>query len=260
MKIVMRSLLLLAIIGFSNNAFADLRFGVAAEPYPPFTSKDATGQWVGWEVDFMKTLCAILAEKCTVVEVAWDGILPALQATKFDVILASMSVTEKRRAVIDFSKIYYTSTALMLAAKGQPEYQLSSDISGKVIGVQSASIYQAYAQKHFVPRGAQMKVYSKQDEALSDLAAGRVDYVLGEAIALDAFLQTAQGKCCKSAGPVDYDAEIFGIGVGLGLRKSDAELKERLDKGIAELISDGTLRMITEHWHLTGKIILPSAP
>ena len=59
-------------------AYADLKLGVAAEPYAPFTSKDASGVWVGWEVDFMNALCAEIGEKCTIEEVAWDGIIPAL--------------------------------------------------------------------------------------------------------------------------------------------------------------------------------------
>ena len=79
-------------------AMADLKFGVAAEPYPPFTSKDASGVWVGWEVDFMNAVCAEIGEKCTIEEVAWDGIIPALQAKKFDAIMASMLITEKRKA------------------------------------------------------------------------------------------------------------------------------------------------------------------
>ena len=59
-------------------AYADLKMGVAAEPYAPFTSKDASGAWVGWEVDFMKALCAEIGETCVIEEVAWDGIIPAL--------------------------------------------------------------------------------------------------------------------------------------------------------------------------------------
>ena len=76
-------------------AYADLKFGVAAEPYAPFTSKDASGVWVGWEVDFMNALCAEIGEKCTIEEVAWDGIIPALTSKKFDVIMSSMSVMSR---------------------------------------------------------------------------------------------------------------------------------------------------------------------
>ena len=110
MRITRRILLAaatLTLMAAASPAMADLKFGVAAEPYPPFTSKDASGVWVGWEVDFMNAVCAEIGEKCTIEEVAWDGIIPALQANKFDVIMSSMLITEKRKAIIDFSNMYY---------------------------------------------------------------------------------------------------------------------------------------------------------
>ena len=61
-------------------AYADLKIGFAAEPFPPFSSKDASGKWVGWEVDAIDAVCKAMNEKCDYVEVAWDGIIPALQA------------------------------------------------------------------------------------------------------------------------------------------------------------------------------------
>src|ERR1700682_2541771 len=98
---------ILALTAFAARAEDTIRFGVAAEPYPPFTSKDASGKWVGFEVDLMDAICAELKAKCSIVEVAWDGIIPALQAKKFDVIWSSMSITEKRMQTIDFTDFYY---------------------------------------------------------------------------------------------------------------------------------------------------------
>ena len=73
-----------ALLMGSAVAQADLKFGVAAEPYPPFTSQDASGKWVGWEADLMDAICKEMQEKCEFVGVSWDGIIPALLAKKFD--------------------------------------------------------------------------------------------------------------------------------------------------------------------------------
>ena len=97
-------------------ALADLKMGVAAEPYPPFTSKDASGKWVGWEIDFMNAVCAEIKEKCAVEEVALDGIIPALQAKKFDAIMSSMSITPERAKTINFSDMYYNSAAVIIGS------------------------------------------------------------------------------------------------------------------------------------------------
>ena len=239
--------------------YADIRFGVAAEPYPPFTFKDKSGNWVGWEIDVMKALCDKLAEKCQVVDVSWEGIIPALKAGQFDVILASMAITEKRSAVLNFSNVYYNSTPQLAAAKNTPAYHSAADLAGKRVGVQGASIHAAYAEKHFASAGAVIKTYAKQDDAVADLAAGRIDYVMADALALDAFLQTPTGSCCAIVGAVALDPDLFGPGVGLGLRKEDTALLQRLNTALAELVKAKTLDGITEKWHLTGKIILPVA-
>ncbi|HEX3064363.1 MAG TPA: transporter substrate-binding domain-containing protein, partial [Dongiaceae bacterium] len=94
---------LLALGSFAAHAQDTVRFGVAAEPYPPFSSKDASGKWVGFEIDLMDAVCAQMNAKCSIVEVAWDGIIPALQAKKFDVIWSSMSITDERMKQIDFT-------------------------------------------------------------------------------------------------------------------------------------------------------------
>ena len=92
------------LLATSAPAMAELKFGVAAEPYPPFTSKDASGKWVGWEIDAMDAVCAEMKETCTVVEVAWDGIIPALTSKQIDVIWSSMLITDKRKETIDFTQ------------------------------------------------------------------------------------------------------------------------------------------------------------
>src|SRR5438046_9784486 len=98
---------MMALSTFAARADDTIRFGVAAEPYPPFTSKDASGKWVGWEVDLMDAVCAQMKEKCELVEVAWDGIIPALTAKQIDVIWSSMSITAERKQTITFTMMSY---------------------------------------------------------------------------------------------------------------------------------------------------------
>src|SRR5690348_9462676 len=78
-------------IGQATPGHADdvIKFGVAQEPYPPFASQDSSGRWVGFEVDLMDAVCAQMKAKCQLVPIAWDGIIPALQEKKIDVIWAS---------------------------------------------------------------------------------------------------------------------------------------------------------------------------
>jgi polar amino acid transport system substrate-binding protein len=240
----------------SAQALADLKIGVASEPYPPFTSKDSSGKWVGWEMDFLEALCTQIKEKCDITETAWDGIIPALMAKKIDVIVASMSKTAKRREMINFSDTYYSAAPMMIGAKTGDMNIASDHLAGKTIGVQVSTIHAAYVDKYFA-KTATVKTYATQDEANQDLAAGRIDYVLANGLALDSFLKSEQGGCCESKGSVPADDVILGEGVGTGLRKEDTELATKINQAISVLAANGILEKISVKHGLKGQVITP---
>ena len=109
-----------------------------------------------------------------------------------------------------------------------------------MIGVQVSTVHQDYATKYFGPGAAEIKEYQTQDEANQDLAAGRLDAVQADAIALDAFLKSDAGKCCELKGNVKDDQAILGAGVGVGLRKGETELKAKINAAIKAIRANGT--------------------
>ncbi|QYK40801.1 MAG: transporter substrate-binding domain-containing protein [Paracoccaceae bacterium] len=218
-----------------------VKVGIAAEPYPPFASPDASGNWVGWEVEMIGAVCAAAEMQCEIVPVAWDGIIPSLTAGQIDAIMASMSITEERMQTIDFSDKYYNTPTVIVAPKGEAITPDAAGLAGKIIGVQVATVHEAYVQKHFASSAAEIKIYQTQDEANQDLVAGRIDATQADSIALDAFLATAEGAaCCESKGAVEDDPVVLGLGVGVGLRKGEDDLKAKFNAGIAKIIADGT--------------------
>ena len=239
----------LATLALGTTAMADpLKIGVAAEPYPPFTSPDAAGTWVGWEVDFMVAICKQAELDCVITPTAWDGIIPALTSGQIDVIMSSMSITAERAKTIDFSDKYYNTPAMVMVAADSAITPDAAGLTGKIVGVQVSTTHEAYTQKYFAPVASEVKVYQTQDEANQDLAAGRLDAVMADSIALQAFLDSDSGKaCCKSAGMVADDPEILGAGVGFGLRQGDP-LKDKLNAAIAAIRADGTYAAITANY------------
>ncbi len=227
-------------------AFAEpVKIGVAAEPYPPFTSPDAAGNWVGWEVDFMNAVCAKAELECVLTPVAWDGIIPSLTGGQIDVIMSSMSITEERMQTIDFTDKYYNTPTVIVAAKGSGITATPEGLAGKIIGVQTSTIHEAYVNQYFAATAAEVKVYQTQDEVNQDLVAGRVDAIQADSVTLDAFLASETGACCELVGTVADDTTILGLGVGAGVRKEDTELKDKLNAAIAAIIADGTYDAIT---------------
>ncbi len=236
-----------------------VKFGVAAEPYPPFSSKDASGTWVGFEMDLYKAVCEAAKLNCELVEVAWDGIIPALQEKKIDVIWSSMTITEERKKVIDFTNMYYDSANILIGPASddaKPDIGNPDSLKGKIIGVQTATIHANFVQKYFGD-AAEVKLYDTLDNALADLKAGRLDYVSESTSSLEPFLKSNPDFAVKATWPQD---PIFGEGVGGGVRKDDTALKEKLNTGIAEVVKSGKYEEILKNYPgLAEQITKPQA-
>lgn len=243
---------LLALGSLSAQAQDAIKFGVADEPYPPFASKDASGKWVGFEMDLMDAVCAEMKAKCELVPVAWEGIIPALQAKKIDVIWASMLITEKRKEIIDFSDKYYDTPHMFIGPKSVkvdacPETGICKDwMKGKAIGVQISTAHANYSKKAFGDV-AEVRTYDKQDNVNADLVAGRVDIVLADAVAMDYFLKSDEGKDFEKKGFAPNDP-LYGAGVGAGVRKEDTTLKGNLNAAIKAVRTNGTYKQINDKY------------
>lgn len=250
MKKFILALAATAAIAVAGTASAEktVKVGVAAEPYPPFSTLDSSGHWQGWEIDLMNAICKDQKLKCEIKSVAWDGIIPALTSGQIDVIMSSMSITAKRAKVIDFSDKYYETPAAVAAPKGAKFKATPESMKGLTIGVEVGSTNQAYAKKFF-SKTATLKTYQTQDQANQDLAAGRIDATIADEMALDGFLATDQGKsCCEMVGALPYDNETLGSGIGAGFRKSDTALRKKFNKGIADVRKNGEYQAITKKY------------
>ncbi|WP_417742431.1 transporter substrate-binding domain-containing protein [Salipiger sp.] len=223
------------------------KVGIAAEPYPPFYSPDSSGEWSGWEVDFANALCDEIEAECVITPVAWDGIIPALNTGKIDMIVASMSITEERAKQIAFSDKYYDTPTGVIALKESDVQPTADGVEGAYLGVSVGTIHETYARAHFAETAADIRSYPTVDEELQDLSAGRIDAVVGDILALKPFLESEAGAaCCEYRGAVESDPSILGNGVGVGLRKDDTELLERVNAGIAAIRENGTYDAISE--------------
>jgi polar amino acid transport system substrate-binding protein len=233
------------VVAMAGAAWADkVKVSVAAEPYPPFAAKNAAGQWEGFEVDLAAALCKEAKLDCELVETAWDGIIPALTSKKIDAIVASMSITEERQKTIAFSIPYYNTPAMLIAAKETKVDLTPESLAGKTIGVQVSTIHLAYAEKSY--KGSTIKVYQTQDEANADLAAGRIDAIIADSAALDAFMASDAGKTIEAKGYYPKDPADWGIGVGVGIRQEDTELKAKFDEAIKAAYANGSYKAIMD--------------
>lgn len=252
MKILNKHAILGALMSIviAPSALADVvKVGVAAEPYPPFASTDASGKWNGWEIEMIGAICETAKLDCKITPIAWDGIIPALNSKKIDMVMASLSITADRLKVIDFSDKYYNTPAVIIGDKNVNIGATAESMKGKILGVQSGTVHRKYVLKHFADAADSVKEYQTQDEANQDLVAGRIDALQADSLAMMDFINSDQGKmCCEVKGEVAADLEILGPGIGAGLRKGDDSLKTAVNKAIKTLRDNGKYMEISKKY------------
>jgi octopine/nopaline transport system substrate-binding protein len=236
--------------------------------YPPWNSKDASGNLIGFEVELANELCAIMKAECTIVEQDWDGMIPALLMRKFDAIMAGMSITAERQKTITFSQGYADEVASLAVMKGSslegmdtPEginlslgggdvkkalKTLTGALAGKTVCVQTATIHQNFLDSGDVGK-VNVRTYKTQDEVNLDLASGRCDAALAAAVAFTDYAEKS-GKAVVLVGPT-FSGGAFGNGVGVGIRqggddtigKRDAKLLQDFNKAIDKARKQGII-------------------
>ncbi|RIK85952.1 MAG: amino acid ABC transporter [Hyphomicrobiales bacterium] len=207
-----------------------LRIGTEGA-YPPFNNLTADGQLTGFDIDIARALCEEMKVECEFVTQDWDGIIPALQANRFDAIVASMSITEERQKQVDFTDPYYTNSLVFVAPKDSDLTPETAD--GKSIGVQEGTIAAAFATEHYP--NADVKGYPSQLEAWADLSNGRLDAVLADFGVQYGWLQEDGKECCEFKG----DAVSADDRIAIAIRKGDTALAEKLNAAIAAIRANG---------------------
>jgi len=246
--------------------------------YAPYNMHAPDGKLVGFEIDLAADLCGRLKITCEFVAQDWDGIIPGLNAGKYDAIMSGMSITDKRLQVIDFSRSYSvspttfavpkastlaqmpaTGTRVSLDDKAATEAAMKSlapALKGKIVGVQVATI-QADMLNTYFKDVVEIRTYKTTEEHDLDLQAGRVDAALASTSYFVSTLGKPGGDKLVLAGPL-FTGGLLGRGTGIGLRKSDPELKVMFDRAINAAIADGTVRTLSLKWFKTD--ISPTAP
>ena len=226
---------------------ADLK--VAIDPtYEPFTYKTADGKPTGFDVDIANAICAEMKRNCVFVEQVWDSMIPGLQARKYDVVVSSLSITEERKRVIDFSDRYYKTPSAIVVKKGT-SYANPASLKGKRIGVLKGSTQEKWAMGELKPAGVTVVPYEAQDQVYLDIKAGRLDGTVADKVEVHGgFLRKPEGKDYGYVGPDQYETKYYGDGIGIGMRKGQKDLKDQINKAIKTIRSNGTYNQIAKKY------------
>ncbi len=246
LRIALAASAALMTVGIAQAQEKTLKIGTEGA-YPPFNNLTADGKLEGFDVDIAQALCDEMKVKCEFVAQDWDGIIPALQAGKFDAIIASMSITPERLKQVDFTHKYYNTPPAIAAPKDTDIKGVTKeDLAGKTIGVQASTTHFNYSTATYTD--STVKPYPTAQEYQFDLANGRLDAVNDDIVALTEWLDTPDGACCKIVGGITPVVEIHGPGAGIAIRKGETELADRFNAAIDAIRANGKYKEINDKY------------
>ncbi|MBX8800041.1 transporter substrate-binding domain-containing protein [Ochrobactrum sp. MR28] len=230
-----------------------LRVGMECT-YAPFNYRLPTGEMAGYDVDVAKGVAELIGADLEYVCQQFDGMIPALLANKFDLIIASLSITKERLEKIDFSIPYRVSIGRFLGPKGknlnlfdEAGNVIPDNFKGLKVGVERATTYNKWIEAELPD--ANIQLYDSGQAMLLDLRSGRVDIAITNPMKayLD-FLSQENGSGFEFVSPVIDKKEYFGEGVGIGAQKGSEELMARVNKALATLIKNGDLEKFSHKY------------
>jgi len=203
--------------------------------YPPFNFINDKGEVDGFERELGDELCKRASLTCEWVTNDWDSIIPNLVSGNYDTIIAGMSITDERKEKIDFTQAYTQPDPSAYAA-----LSTDIDVSTAVIAAQANTIQAAFVAE----AGAQLVEFATVDEALAAVTNGEADAILADKASLVDYVAADDALMFLEK------EELIGGGVGMGIRKSDAELRAKFDAAIQSMKDDGTLNALITKWQI----------
>jgi polar amino acid transport system substrate-binding protein len=202
--------------------------------YPPFSMRAPDGTLDGLEIRVGKEIAKRLGLEYTPVIIKWESLLVGLAADQYDFASDAMDITAERQKAVTFADGWLESGGRVVTKKDS-DIKKSDDIKGKTVGVLVASTWQKLAEE----RGANVKTYKAESDAIQDLVNGNIDAVITDSIAA-AYAIQASGLPLTMTD--DY---VSHIQKGFPFKKGKPNIVKAVNKALAEMIADGTYAKLT---------------
>ena len=207
--------------------------------FPPYEYYD-NGQLVGIDIEVAGAIAEKLGMTLETTDIAFDSIIPGVQAGKYDIGMAGVTVNEERLQQVNFSDSYATGVQVVIVKEGG-KVQSLDDMADAIIGTQSGTTGFIYASGDF--GDDHVKSFTKTTDAVEALKNGQVDCVLLDNAPAEALVD-ANPDAGLSILETAYTVEDYAIAIN----KENTDLQAKINAVLAELVADGTLQSIIDKY------------
>jgi polar amino acid transport system substrate-binding protein len=251
----------LALASFSTGAVADGLPDMAGKEitivtenaYPPLQFVDKDGAAIGWEYDAIAEMAKRLNMTVKYETISWDAMIPAVSEGQFDMGMTGITITDERKAMVDFSDAYMRSQSVMMARSDDSRFTDAKSFGADealLIGAQAGTtpfytaVYEVLDGNESNPR---IKLFETFGTSVEALKAGDVDTVLTDMTAGQGYVAASEGKLKLVGEPLG--TEDFGF-----IFPKGSDLAAPMNAAIAALKADGTLDALNKKWFLDYKM------
>lgn len=210
--------------------------------YPPFETKDSAGEPTGVSVDFAKDLGKYLGRETEIVNTAWDGLIPSLQTGKADLVISSMTITEKRQEEVDFSEPYANAILAILANKDSGISSIDDlNKEGKKVAVKTGSTGYSYAQENLT--NAEIIALADESACVTEVSQGKADGFLYDQLTI--YRNNQQNPDTTAAIFIPFQKVEYW---GAAMKKGNTELLDGVNAFIEEYKTNGGFDKLSEKY------------
>ena len=207
--------------------------------YAPFESQNEKGEIVGFDIDVVKAVAAKAGIEVKFVNTPWEGIFNTLAQGDRDFLVSSITITDERKQTMDFSSPYFDAQQLM-AVKKDSKIAKFDDLKKLKVGVQTGTTGDEVVTKLQGKESTNVKRFESTPLALKELEAGGVDAVVADNGVVVHYVANNTASSFKTLADSSFAAEQYGLAV----KKGNADLLAKLNKGLADVKGDGTYNTI----------------
>jgi len=221
------------------------------DSFTPMGFRDDKNEIVGFDVDLAKEVGKRMGMEVVLQPINWDTKELELDSGNIDVIWNGLTITDERKAAMDFSAPYLENDQVIVVKKDSP-IKTKADLAGKNIGLQKgSSAYDAFMADPINTQTAAMNEYPENVSALTDLGIGRIDAVIVDSIVARYYITT------ENADYVILDESLSPELYGVGIKKGNTELQTKIQDAMDAMIADGTAAEISTNWFGSDIIYKP---
>lgn len=203
--------------------------------YAPFESQNESGEIVGFDVEVLKAVAAKAGFEVKFVNTPWEGIFNALGQGDRDMIISAVTITDERKQTMDFSDPYFDA-AQLIAVKEDSKVAKFADLKRLKVGVQTGTTGDEAVTKLLGKNSRNIKRFESTPLALKELEASGVDAVVADNGVVVHYVANNPGGKFKTVSDSEFVPEQYGIAI----KKGNTELQALVNKGLADIKSDGT--------------------